>query len=168
MKFTPDGEDQDDLVAFGRIVLLWGQIEAILAGFSLAVNNPRLGLKHRDVAHTFQRKKKRIIEAACELNGLATIRAELKAEMDILEQLHEKRSWIVHGSYQGFTGNECYMFSIYETRDGHKKRWWFPTFTPDEIQALTNDMRLHKNKIEDLVSNALRLMHVKTISTGGR
>ena len=160
MKLTPEGEVDDDLRDFGRIVLIWGQIEALLAGFVLAVNHPKFNLRDNGgVRSQFSQKKKRILEGLYAIKQIQPMKAEIEEEMEALSVLHDKRSTIVHGAYQGFTGTGHYLFIIYESRDDQQKRWMFPTFTPEEVHQLTEDLRHHRDKLEKMAGEALHLMH---------
>src|SRR5262249_4065205 len=139
---------------------IWGSIEAHLAGLVLTINHPFNKLPDRGgVPLSFTAKRKRIQEGLYQIPKLRPIKDELLAALPELERLHEERSIVVHGNFQGFTGHGQYMFAIYETRPGQTKRWWFPKFTPDEVRTLTKDMEHYHEITSRLATEAYRLVN---------
>lgn len=158
MKINPDDEEAD-YATFGKIILLWGHIEASLVGIILALRSPRHKLPDRGgVPLQFHTKRKHILEGYNDIPKMASIRKRAKSEIEALVLLHEKRSIIVHGYYQGFTGHGYYLFGAYESRPNQTKRWRSYQFTQAELEALAGDLAKHNVIMRDLATETLRVL----------
>jgi hypothetical protein len=158
MKINPDDEEAD-YATFGKIVLLWGHIEASLANIILGLWHPKNKLPDRGgMPLQFNTKRRRALEGYCDTPKLKPIRKRAKAEIEALVPLHEKRSIIVHGYYQGLTGSGYYLFGGYEARPNERKRWRVYQFTPAEVGTLTVEIANHRQIMSDLAAETFRLI----------
>jgi hypothetical protein len=151
---------ESDLIAFGKIILLWGHVEANLAGILLSLYHPYNQIQDRGgVPIKFSTKIRHAIHGYCNVRRMAPIRKEAKALINSLIPLHEQRSIIAHGYYQGVHGEGLgyHEFGLYESRDGERKRWRFHNFTGPQLQRLTSDIAKAWTDMEDLSAKTYRI-----------
>jgi hypothetical protein len=159
MKINSDDEEED-YALFGKIILLWGYVEASLTNILLRLTHPLNKLPdHEGVPVSFSAKIKLAKRGFRSIPKLASIEGEACRTLTELHPLHEKRTIIAHGYYQGFTGGKRHrhLFGFYEARRGQKKALKSYYFSRDDLTGLTSDINAYREKLENLSAKTFRL-----------
>jgi hypothetical protein len=159
MKINSD-DDEEDYALFGKIVLLWGHVEAALVNILLRVTHPLNKLPNHDGVPTpFSQKIKLAKRGYRDIEKLTSIKSEAYEILASLRPIHDRRSIIVHGYYQGFTGsNNQFMFGLYKSHGPLRERALkFHYFTRQEIRQLISDIEACRRKLDALSDNTFRL-----------
>jgi hypothetical protein len=149
MKIRPDDEESD-YALFGKIVLLWGQVEERLVNIILHLNHPlfkpmvefTIPMGFEDKVTFTQRRYQEIQE----LRPLASRAQKLLAK---LKPLHKTRTQIVHGDYQGYHPPDTYLFHFYHSKKKEQNRLGVFSFSSAELDKLTSDLFEAKIEIEE-------------------
>jgi hypothetical protein len=157
MKMNSD-DDEDYYALFGKIVLLWGHVEAALVNILLRITHPLNKLpKHDGVPTPFNQKIKLAKRGYRDIEKLASLKNEAYVLLSSLEPIHIHRNIIVHGYYQGFTGNQ-FMFSRYESLPPLRERSLkFYYFSHEDIRQLISDIEASRRKLTVLGDDTFRL-----------
>ncbi len=136
MKLHPD-DTEDDYAIFGKIVLLWSRVEAILITIIYAMIFEPGGLRQKGIPQNFAERIKTAVRGYETLAYYAAIKDEAVEAVKALEPLHEKRTVIVHGLYNGKTLPGRYVFGLVKWGKSDRGTVHTHTFTRAELDDLT-------------------------------
>jgi len=144
-----DHSEIEDDALFGRIILRWGLVEIAVVNIVLRVIHPRFGLTgHNGVPVAFGGKIKLAKRGYKELHSLALLQEEAIPVLSELWSLSQTRNIIVHGYYQGVTGDDRYMFGFYDARGAIEGRSFkFHNFSRPEIETLADAIAKSREKL---------------------
>jgi hypothetical protein len=140
---------EEDMQHFGRIVLAWGHLESTLLNIVLRVTHPRFRLNNHQIPQPLNQRIKLAKLGYSEIPEMAHLKAEALVILEALWPLSQKRHIIVHGYYQGYTGSETYMFTLYR-RSKVEGRFHFYEFTRTDLAKLTDEIASISKKLSEL------------------
>jgi hypothetical protein len=88
---------------------------------------------------------------------MADLKDRASALLDTLGPLHRFRSVIVHGYYQGYTGNHQYMFGIFERQSGPRMVNKAHHFTHAQISQLSSDIETRQANMTTLSADTFQV-----------
>jgi hypothetical protein len=142
-----NSDDQDaDYTTFGKIVLFWGDVESHLTNIVLRLAHPRFGLfpKFKAVPKAFRTVIDMARQGYTQTSLMSPLASDALPLLDRLMPLHDKRSIIVHGRFQGRIRTN-YAFGIY--RAG---RFKFEYFSDQEVRKLEAEIVSSRFALEQL------------------
>jgi hypothetical protein len=142
----------------GKIILLWGAVESQLNGLTQILIHPLNDPpKNKGVPNPFSQRIK-LLRRCYEANSrMASIADEAVGVLMGLTPLHERRSIIVHGDYQGVGPDSRHMFVIYRASRTERHGWRWEYFTAEELTELAKEITSAQRKVQDIAKRTHRL-----------
>jgi len=166
MRINPD-DQENDYALFGMVLLQWGHVEAELVNILLRLTHPRFGfVQEKGLPRGFSdqiRLAKRLYRA---IPHIAELKDEACALLGTLGPLHNTRSVIVHGYYQGYAGGDRFMFGIFEPQKGPRMVNKAHYFTHAQVVQLSSDIDKRRASMAMLSANTFRVPLPKTVRAG--
>jgi hypothetical protein len=149
MKIRSDDEESDYAI-FGKIVLLWGKVEAHLVDIIIHLNHPLFEPKVKFwVPIGFEDKVTFTQRRYQEIQELRHLYERAEKFLNKIKPLHKTRTQIVHGDYQGYHYPDTYLFHFYHSKSKERNRLGVFSFGASELDKLTSDLFEAKREIEE-------------------
>lgn len=157
MRINPD-DQETDYALFGMVLLQWGHIEAELVNILLRLTHPLFGFsQEKGLPGAFSDQVRLAKRLYGEIPQFADLKDNASALLDMLRPLHKARSIIVHGYYQGHTGNDQFMFGIFERQKGPRMVNRAHYFTHAQVAQLSSDIGERRASMVMLSTNTFRV-----------
>jgi hypothetical protein len=144
--------EEAECALFGRIVLSWSLVEGQLVQIALRLGHLQLHkIEFKNVRSHFAQLKERLEKGFATIPEISHLNEKAQISLARLVPIQDKRSIIAHGHYQGLTGADLYIFSIYRTRKGAD--WGslqFHVFSQKDLNLLLSDIERAYNEFEEL------------------
>ncbi len=142
-------EDTDeDYAIFGKIVLLWSHVEAHLITIIFNLMFEPNKLEHKGIPWNFKERIKLAIKGYETLPRYAAIKDEAIEAIMALEPLHEHRTVIVHGFYDGKKMPGNYVFGLVKWGKGTSGAVDAHVYSSSELNALIQAIAEARRRLE--------------------
>ena len=138
---------EEDYALFGKILLLWGIIEMILLGIAFKLADPNNKRRGKGFQLPFAELLKLVIQRYKNDLKYAAVRQEGIALFKSLIPLHARRTIIVHGAYQGITGQNKFRFLFAQLRKNKPQQIMHHDYSRPEVEALLTDLEKTRHAI---------------------
>lgn len=154
MNIHPDDTDED-YAMFGRIVLLWGRVEAWLVTMNFLLLNKPNDLPSKGIPQNFDGRIKLAQKGYQILSRYSEIRGEALGVIELLAPLHKERTVIVHGLYNGKSipdNSQLYVFGLVKWGKGSLGHVQSSIYSRQDLIDFTNAIADASKRMEAVVA----------------
>lgn len=149
-------DTDEDYAYFGKIVLLWGQVEACLVTIIFHLIQPPNNLKNKGIPQSFGNRSILARKGYETLPRYAPLKDEATTIIDELQKLHELRTVFVHGLYNGKKIYNHYAFGLVKRgKNGDSFVVETHIYSMDELTGLIYAIGDVKDRLETILNKTV-------------